>query len=75
VKTNFHFKDEVQRIDEEILRLSIKFNFVTPLTSMVVTKPDNDVIADDAAPTPISRPIPRRYNSGGKAVVFVLESF
>lgn len=33
---------EKQAAKEEALRLSLKFNFVTPLTSMVVTKPQGE---------------------------------
>ncbi|XP_052700582.1 inter-alpha-trypsin inhibitor heavy chain H3-like isoform X3 [Crassostrea angulata] len=31
---------EIAKLDEKILRLSLKYQFVTPLTSMVVTLPD-----------------------------------
>lgn len=33
---------EKDSVREEALRLSLKYNFVTPLTSMVVTKPTGD---------------------------------
>lgn len=44
----------VKAIDKKILRLSLKYNFVTPLTSMVVTKPnvDDNEIAGTAPPIP-----------------------
>ncbi|XP_049589263.1 inter-alpha-trypsin inhibitor heavy chain H3-like isoform X3 [Syngnathus scovelli] len=34
--------DEKERMKNETLRLSLKYNFVTPLTSMVVTKPTKE---------------------------------
>ncbi|GFO42926.1 inter-alpha-trypsin inhibitor heavy chain h3 [Plakobranchus ocellatus] len=34
-------KSKVLELEEKILAMSLKYKFVTPLTSMVVTKPDN----------------------------------
>ncbi|CAK8677978.1 unnamed protein product [Clavelina lepadiformis] len=50
-------KDVVSEIDSKVLQLSLKYNFVTPLTSLVVTKPDGDAIPPPPKPTP-TYPIP-----------------
>ena len=34
--------DEIKVVDDEILKLALKYEFVTPLTAMVVTKPELD---------------------------------
>uniref|UniRef100_A0A3B4DXK1 Inter-alpha-trypsin inhibitor heavy chain H3 n=1 Tax=Pygocentrus nattereri TaxID=42514 RepID=A0A3B4DXK1_PYGNA len=40
--------EESENITAEALDLSLRYNFVTPLTSMVVTKPQNDENPEDA---------------------------
>nr|XP_018667021.1 inter-alpha-trypsin inhibitor heavy chain H4 isoform X2 [Ciona intestinalis] len=60
-----------QNIKNEIVRLSLLYNFVTPMTSMVVTKPDEDVLASTVPPTintPYPRPYPRRHHSFGRTL-------
>lgn len=39
-------KEERGNIEAKALNLSLKYNFVTPLTSLVVTKPENENGAD-----------------------------
>ncbi|XP_019736232.1 inter alpha-trypsin inhibitor, heavy chain 4-like isoform X2 [Hippocampus comes] len=53
--------DEKAKMKNEILRLSLKYNFVTPLTSMVVTKPTKDKTEvlhkpSESGPPPDERP-------------------
>ncbi|XP_039268563.2 inter-alpha-trypsin inhibitor heavy chain H4-like [Styela clava] len=42
---------EVYQITSEALRLSLKYSFVTPLTSMVVTLPEDEITTTPARPT------------------------
>ncbi|XP_018667021.2 inter-alpha-trypsin inhibitor heavy chain H4 isoform X2 [Ciona intestinalis] len=60
-----------QNIKNEIVRLSLLYNFVTPMTSMVVTKPDEDVLASTVPPTintPYPQSYPRRHHSLGRTL-------
>ncbi|KAM9443645.1 inter-alpha-trypsin inhibitor heavy chain H3 isoform 1-T1 [Clarias gariepinus] len=38
---------ECENVTDEALELSLKYNFVTPLTSMVVTKPETNATSED----------------------------
>nr|XP_039268559.1 inter-alpha-trypsin inhibitor heavy chain H4-like isoform X2 [Styela clava] len=42
---------EVYQITSEALRLALKYSFVTPLTSMVVTLPEDEITTTPARPT------------------------
>lgn len=45
--------DEKENITAKALELSLKYNFVTPLTSMVVTKPEGNEEREAVADKPI----------------------
>ncbi|XP_077967306.1 inter-alpha-trypsin inhibitor heavy chain H4-like [Styela clava] len=54
---------EVYHITSEALRLALKYSFVTPLTSMVVTLPEDEITTTPARPTIIPT-IPPCYHRG-----------
>ncbi|KAM9800362.1 inter-alpha-trypsin inhibitor heavy chain H3 isoform 3-T3 [Syngnathus typhle] len=63
--------DEKERMKNETLRLSLKYNFVTPLTSMVVTKPRKEKTevlhkpSEEGPPPPESPSLVLRSPGGG----------
>ena len=44
-------KAEKAALTERALELSLKYHFVTPLTSLVVVKPDDEYMINDADPS------------------------
>ncbi|XP_062582779.1 inter-alpha-trypsin inhibitor heavy chain H4-like [Saccostrea cucullata] len=65
-------KDEIKNIEKKILDMSLKYQFVTPLTSMVVTLPDDSkpnlksVNTDDVPQSESFLTLPsRKYSIGG----------
>ncbi|XP_077429931.1 inter-alpha-trypsin inhibitor heavy chain H3 isoform X2 [Vanacampus margaritifer] len=56
--------DEKEKMKNETLRLSLKYNFVTPLTSMVVTKPTKEKTEVLHKPSEEGPPPHRRGHSG-----------
>uniref|UniRef100_A0A670J0X1 Inter-alpha-trypsin inhibitor heavy chain 4 n=1 Tax=Podarcis muralis TaxID=64176 RepID=A0A670J0X1_PODMU len=70
--------EQRENLEAQVLNISLKFGFVTPLTSMVVTKPDAQEVANK--PTEAGRrfesprrgelPLINRYHSGGKVKGF-----
>lgn len=65
VSTDAH---EQERLKSETLRLSLKYNFVTPLTSFVVVQSDEYLVAADAK-------IGRAYSAGHEVPFFRLSFF
>nr|CAB3257367.1 inter-alpha-trypsin inhibitor heavy chain H4 [Phallusia mammillata] len=70
----FADRERKNEIDARVLRLSTTHNFVTDLTSMVVTKPSDDTVVVDDTTIPIPTPavMPRiggmsRYTSFGRS--------
>ncbi|XP_032996612.1 inter-alpha-trypsin inhibitor heavy chain H3 [Lacerta agilis] len=66
-KRNIAKGDEKTNLTAEILDMSLKYKFVTPLTSMVVTKPEDTVnetaIADKPLEAEASRPVIPSYSA------------
>nr|XP_061788565.1 inter-alpha-trypsin inhibitor heavy chain H3-like isoform X20 [Nerophis lumbriciformis] len=55
---------EKEKVKSEALRLSLKYGFVTPLTSMVVTKPSEETTEVLHKPSEDTPPLPRRTSMG-----------
>lgn len=56
---------EKDKVEKEALRLSLKYSFVTPLTSMVVTKPQGENTDVLHKPKEGEKPDPVRPRGGG----------
>lgn len=66
-------KTRIDELRQQALDLSLKYQFVTPLTSMVVTKPDSEEDEDEykvntaPEPTTTTRPYYNKRRGGGRS--------